>query len=99
MAPPTAPSAGEEPVLADGLRRVRADVTLTMTLPGVRRTGSGGRALRKNFSGKFSSHEILENFLRISKRALCIRFVTRLSLERRSRQAASKPMASQGHKG
>src|SRR4029077_8175381 len=38
------------------------DVTLTMTLPGVRRTESGGRALRRNFSGKFSSREIWKIF-------------------------------------
>ena len=58
----TAPSAGEEPVLSDGLRLVRADVTLTMTLPKVRRTESGGRALRRNFSENLASRKFFEIF-------------------------------------
>jgi hypothetical protein len=54
------PSAGEEPVLEDGLRLVRADVTLTMTLPKVRRTESGGRALRRKFFENFSSRKFVK---------------------------------------
>ena len=61
------PSAGEEPVLEDGLRLVRADVTLTMTLLKVRMTESGGRALRKNFVENFSSRKICEIFSGVRK--------------------------------